>query len=480
MTKKIFIICFFIFSCGVKENYRRDVSKEEKLPSISIDSNIYNCKGELCYIKKVETNNIETSSYQNNFNIAVIDSSLITNEDLSLSPYIKFKIENLKLSNISEITYVYEKQDYFGNTVNKTQKKSLAKELDFYKIPIHTNTMGSGVLNVSPNEKNLLHIKVVDISGNIFPKTFEFKLMSFLNKAIEIKRNPDLINENYYSFENPFSNEKQLIESIKITNLLNERVVINSNIRILNKTHAIISKVNKNNNYTLMVQATQYFPYDIYLWEPTNEVEKNILIKAFGVYKVEVLRSSGLIEELLIDINEENETSILSFKNLLLNENEEILLNIYSIFDINTNITGPKGSKTFYTGTSRQTDLNRLNECISYSHPTNYDCNNTGCNIVIMTIDSNFLIFNSEDNYPNCNFNMSPQTLFKSEEENYNLNLVGRKHETYVDHETNVFLNDFSDLSPIYSIYKTMPTIANQTGDIFFDEESTNYTGLIP
>jgi hypothetical protein len=479
MIKKVLLICFFIFSCGSKENFRRDVSKEEKLPSINIDKNIYNCESELCYIQKVNTSNEETNTYQNNFDIAVIDTSLITNEDISLSPYIKFKIENLKLNYINEISYIYEKQDYFGNTVNKTEKKSLAKELDFYKIPIHTNIMGSGILNVSPNEKNLIHIKVIDVNGSIFIKTFEFKLMSFLNKAIEIERNPNLIHENYYSFENPFSNEKQLIESIKITNLLNEKILINSDVELLNHTHAIVSKVNKNNNYSLIVQETQFFPYNIYKWQVTEEVEKNILVKAFGIYEIEILRSNEESEELPIELKEENGISILSFKNLYLNENEEVFLNIYSYFDINNNIVGPKETKTFYTGTSRQKEFNRLNECISYSHSTNYGCDSMGCNIAIMSIDLAFLTSNVEKTYPNCDFTSSSQTLFKATEEKYNLNLIGRSHKSQISYKTDVFLNDFNELSPIYNTYKTMPILQSETGSTNFDEQSV-HIGLIP
>jgi hypothetical protein len=453
-----------------------DVSGANPAPQINLIQELGNCEQvDACEQQNFEIQNPNPHTINS---LIVADSENFTRPDILNAPIVKFEVNNIDQNSIQNITYSYSKKDFIGNTIIQTDTYNVHEDNGYYFVPIHSNKMGSGVLTSAPFETHIIKINIITDQNLTYSQDLRFFLQTNIINPVTINRSNDIVNSSYYKMDE-IQNEN-IIDAVILKNTLPYNVSLSGNIELINKTMAFLSKTEKiqHREFNICGSSNYSDPCDYYEFTYTENQEYQAAL-ASPFYSLRAIRGSNHIE-VPTTLSMVGEYIILDFDNLELLPNEELKLELLSNFNINNTILGDHGSKKIFTGTSYCEDPNSM-DCYCF-----YQLNqNVG--YVWFVYGIMFLESIKGSIYPSCDTNhngfaASEQNLSFSQEPEYNISLIGRKHLSQNRYSITAWLSGFDPLNNFGTLTKIMDTLEATKG--FVNESvlnnNINYEGFIP
>jgi len=471
----IFKVFLFLLISSCNKRIEREsiiyYEAETLNPKIILKQELLNCghEYEACFFEKFQLTNIDDTI----INGVIYPSEEILNiEDLNTAPQFQFSFEHLDYSEIEKIEYKYIKYNATGSKIAETNYKTLSFIDNDYKIPLHTSTLGAGVLITEINQTNEIKILIRTYSNYYFTTSFKFYMFSQINTPIEVSRDLDLLDTPYYNFENV---DLHILDIINIRNKLNLKLSLNIDLEVNNTTKASIETINIT-NYTQQVNLQGP---SVYEWK-TNEIISYNSSSVKPSFLVFTLDELGNIEQILVNTQD----NFIYINDLTLRENKNISLLVTSNF-LKLNILGLSNQGPIYSNLSHCQNINNLNLCKCW-----YNASSSLFSLLFMPPEPNnfniniFLIaymveYNSLMNYtsliPNCsnpstNLILAVNNIYKTSK-----NLLARLHKTSTSIYLDIKLKDYKNFGTILEKYISFPDIEVQSGELIGEETLYGY-----
>ncbi|MEI6079298.1 MAG: hypothetical protein WCQ53_01490 [bacterium] len=456
----------------------------DPVPVLVVDQNILNCSdSQNCHLESIQDN---TATQNEISSLIVADSELLTNADIAKAPAIKFQISNIQTSDISSVTYSYIKKDSLGNILIQTDHSIIYATDDTYTVPIHSNKMGSGVLTSAPYEQHVFNIKISTNDNKIYSSDITFHLSSHLSDPIVFDRRAETLELPYYKMDS--SDNNYVIDSIYIRNTLPFAISLNGSIDVSNNTAAFISDTKRTQamaQVSYEASAPYYYPYTRYDYYTEPQLGYKAAF-ASPILTIKVNRAENNVEELPATIQMNNNSSILSFTDLVLQGNEEIQLDLTATFTVIGSILGDHGQGSFYEGLSVCNEISEPKKCNCFYSPIKKTFGDQTAAGYYYSGTNSYMALLKLLNYPNCfngyNSNLMAQQLALVSYPDDSLVLVGRHHMTNTSYTITSWLKGYETLEPLSVSAKTMETIDVSKGFVDYAAVDLNegFSGYVP
>ncbi len=450
-------------------------------PGLLIDQEIENCTDNpKCHL---ETNNEAYSNDNSPYRINSVifaDSDLMTGINTQEAPIIKFSLKEIDPASVTSSTMTYIKKDSLGAVLVQTSETQITGVTGSYTVPIHSSTLGSGILISAPYEKHTLLIKLVTNSGQNHSFEIDFFLSSNTTNPVIIERDPLITDSSYYKANEDL--QSFLIDAITLENTIPFTVSLNGDINLNNTTIAFLSETSATQHKTFIPETPGYH-FDTYNWFTTANTTYN-LSTAFATYTIKTVKD-GVEEEVPATISYNGLETLLSVSGLEIAGSQKIKLNIYANVDINNSILGNHGQQTFFVGKSLCSSMSVNASCNCFFTPKNI--NDSSANgtwfyniaaINLLTIQNLY--------YPSCGSSVPSGSLTQQISiVNYPANavsLIGRHHKTEAKYTITTWLKGYENYDDLGTTSRTMDTLDITKGFVDYTQVNTamGYQGYIP
>jgi len=455
-------------------------------PALNVDQEILNCddNSQQCHTQEITDPFNDPNGIRHRINslMIVTDNSILTNVNTGLAPAISFQIQDLTDENINSLTYSYEKRDSLGNVLAQNTPQTLYKTNNSYIIPIHSNTLGVGVLTSAPYEKHIITIRIVRSDNHIFSHDIEFYVYSHAPNPVLFDRKSDILNSSYYKMD--ANSEDFTIDMIEVQNTLPYPVTTSGNIHVSNTTLAVVSDTTHQQQKNF-IPKINFYPWDSYGMHTIQSI-KYYQAAAVPIYSIKVHR--GANEEFIpITATYSGNEIVLVYNNLYLQGNEKIQMDVMIHVNTNNSVLGGHGQTAFYEGTTLCNNPTPTSSCFCFYFPLYHYFPHQSqadlyygpqlCGIYYSPYQSTY--------YPNCasspgqcaskNLDITyyPEDLYQ---------LVGRHHLTNTTYVITSWLKDYENYDELGTTTKTMDPLEIIKGYVNYGaiDHSQSFSGYMP
>lgn len=461
-------------------------STDETTRSVGLilNQSVINCSDNpKCHLEEIQNISQNEHSIKS---LIVADSDLLSSTNINISPTLSFSISGIDDSSITSVSYSYTKKDALGKIIIQTEDNLIHAQDGFYYIPINSKTLGTGILSSVPHEQHLLSLKIKSSDNNIYSDYISFSLLSQMTNPISFDRATDILSSSYYKMDE--DENSYIIDSIELKNTLGYTTTVSGTINIYNQTISFLSNVEKQQKKVFVSKeyyAPYYYNYDRYNWY-TNPIQTHKTAIATPSYILKIRRGTNTVEEIPINIQSNNEASLLSFNKVELQGFENVRLDITVQFNINNSLLGEHGQKNFYEGFSMCEYINEPEKCYCFFLPVKQSFNSEFAANIYYSFPNAIMLGLKDIIYPACGaFAQSTyisQQLFPVTYPETILSLVGRHHLTNTSYTITSWLKGYEEIEDLGTTSKTMDPLESQKG--FVDYTVINlgesYQGYIP
>lgn len=469
--KKLILLFSLIFACGDERLIRESttiIKEEEDVildPVLILNQEVLNCNSEenYCYIERFQEN-------INNLNqingVIHPELEIINSSDLSLAPIIQFSFENIDYTEIEKIEYKYNKFTSLGEKIAETDYQILNFVDNNFKIPLHVSNFGAGILNSEPTNINQIEILLKNYSNIYYKSYINFYLFSTTLFPLEIYRDENILNSEYYTFQNQ---DAHTLDAVHIKNNLNSKTTLNFAFEINSTTKAGIKATHRTNTN---LNVSYYENIPVYKWSVVEDVSyKNTF--ATPNYLITAVDDFNNSRQIPYIIN----NNVILIENFELKEAEHLQLIIQSNFE-KLNILGGEEPTTLYTNYSHCSLPINMNFCkCRYSASSNYfeklllpppsGGGTIGGSMWYVAYSILFInLMNSTTIVPDCTNPQDNLILIATDTFKIINELTGRYHKTQNSIFLDVYLKGYENFGSIGSKYLVLPNLEVATGTI--------------